>query len=217
MALINYREIREHFCDIDAEFVRADLDLPGGSASYTVRLDSPWEDPAFQALTAVEQPRDVCAGRAARITVRIFARGVHACCLSPRRKIVDLAFSEDNPRLWSYHDTAQVFCTSPLTVDRAIELLDLVRSAVGQCGNPYHFLNVPPDSRLFYQWTASGSCSLGRFPLPLFTRVIAWLDAIGAQYFVPRQHEVRASVPSILFIDGEDYIIADDFELDVPQ
>ena len=59
------------------------------------------------------------------------------------------------------------------------------------------------------------SC-LGTLPMSLFRAAKAFLVRCGVDMFIPKEPTAR-ELPSVLVIDGEDYIIASDFEVDVPQ
>jgi hypothetical protein len=92
-----------------------------------------------------------------------------------------------------------------------------VRAETRYHENPYLFLNVPGDTRIFYEWTASKSFVLGWFPTPLYRKVISFLDTIGARYLGNGQVEDTPDMPVLFLINGDDYIIATDFEIDVPE
>jgi hypothetical protein len=57
--------------------------------------------------------------------------------------------------------------------------------------------------------------SLGYFPTTLFRVVRTVLDRMGVRTFIARE-PVETALPSLFLCDG-DYIIADDFELQVPE
>lgn len=58
---------------------------------------------------------------------------------------------------------------------------------------------------------------LGRFPTPLYRKIIAHLDAIGVQYLGTGQVADTPNMPILFHIDGDDYIIAADFTIDLPE
>ena len=62
----------------------------------------------------------------------------------------------------------------------------------------------------------SAPYSLGYFPSPLFEQVRGILTAMKVPLFIPREPEVR-DLGVAFVIDEDDYILASDFELDVPK
>ena len=215
MALLNYREIAERFWHIDADFVAAHVDLPGDGV-YQVRFYPWWEHPLVQEAAAANKPWYIQRPEDSQITVTVYARQVNHAHLSQRAEVVEWQFLDDHPLLWRYANEGQIVCNSPLTNDQLIDLIDLVRNRLGQWGSFDHFLNVPRSLQTFRAWAMSPPFSLGTFPIPLLHDVANHLDAIGAQYYVPRPPQVRTTQPKLLLIDDEDYIIAQDFEVDVP-
>lgn len=57
---------------------------------------------------------------------------------------------------------------------------------------------------------------LGSLPATLFRAVCRVLNDMGVQTLVTHTPQARKT-PILLLIEGTDYIIADDFELDVPE
>ena len=62
----------------------------------------------------------------------------------------------------------------------------------------------------------TGSFSLGQFPATLFNLLCPLLDEYGIRYYVPYQPKLK-DLPVLFVIDADDYIIAKDFEVDVPE
>ena len=123
MSRVSYRQIRDRFTHIDAEFVRARCEMGGGSSEY----------------------------------VAVLAR----------------------------------------------KLPYVTRDVI------YHYIDPIVKYRAPY--------SLGCFPTSLFRVVREVLLAMGARIFTS-EHPIADEEPPVLFlIDDHDHIVADDFELDVPD
>lgn len=62
-----------------------------------------------------------------------------------------------------------------------------------------------------------GGFSLGRFPASVVSAVHSVLDELGVDYLEQEPLIPSEPLPVMLLIDGEDYLIAEDFEVDVPE
>ena len=65
--------------------------------------------------------------------------------------------------------------------------------------------------------TGRGGFSLGRFPASVGAAVRSVLDGLGVGYLEQDLGVSSETLPVMLLIDGEDYLIADDFDVDVPD
>ncbi|MGI8857356.1 MAG: hypothetical protein ACR2JW_16555 [Thermomicrobiales bacterium] len=229
MVIVGFRDAGDRFSHIDASFVGTSLILPDGAQSVCVKYETPttdatysvcfypyWEHPLYQAAIRAGKSPNVGHTEEDKIIVTVVARRVYEFAIERRTDVIDWGFSEgDHPLLWPYHDSVQVHCVSSLTPSQVADLIDLARTE----GREY--LNIPSTRapffgiRQFYEWARHGNFQLGRFPTPLFERIAAYLDSIGAEYSVPFPPKRRDGVPKLFLADG-DYIIADDFEVEIP-
>lgn len=218
MTLVNYRTVAERFSHIDADFVGASVSLPEREARYAVHLYPWWEHPRY--LEARAQNRSWRFGEyeEGKATVTVIAHNVYESRLSQSENdVINWWFTDEHPLLWGYHPSYQVLCASPLTPQQTGAIIDLVRAECRHDLNPYQFLNVPKETATFYEWTASKGFVLGNFPTPLYRKVIAYLDAIGAHYLGTGEAPDTADLPVLFMVDNDDYIIATDFTVDVPE
>ncbi len=66
------------------------------------------------------------------------------------------------------------------------------------------------------QKTGTPPFELGSFPASIFPLLHEELVAMGVALFAPTRPEPRP-VPTALILDGSDFIIADDFEIELPE
>ncbi len=217
MTLLNYREVEERFSHIDATFISADVSLPTREARYSVRFYPWWEHPHYLGARALGNSWRFQYGEDAKQLVTVIAHEVYAARLSRSAgTVTDWSFHDDHPLLWAYHQRHQLLCTTALTSVQLTALIDLVRIEAGHYENPYRFLNVPRDTATFYEWAATGAFVLGNFPAPLYHKVITFLDQMGVRYLDHGRFEPALGGP-VLFIVGDDYIIATDFTIEVSK
>ncbi len=218
MTLVNYREIEERFSHIDAEFVNAHVALPEREAHYSVRFYPWWEHPRYVEARVQGNPWRFQYDEGAKQLVTVIAQEVFEARLSQSAgTVTDWSFHDDHPLLWAHRQSHQILCTTALTTQQTTAIIDLVRAEAGHHENPYRFLNMPRDTATFYEWAASGAFVLGDFPVPLYHKVIAFLDQIGAEYLGQGQVALMIGGPVLFLVDDDDYIIAADFTLDVPE
>jgi hypothetical protein len=209
MAWTNYRSTVERFSHIDAEFVKATSNLSpeGGTAELVVRFYPWWEHPLYMAA----RDRDDNWGfssydRGKRdVTVRAIAPWVVR--LSPRREIVDWRFEEQHPLLWDLADRSTVYANAPFDRHALIDgLMALELSNVSEHDLISH-LGIPP----------TGTAPLGiTLPAQLHDAVLTVFRQLGVP--VLSAGSPRSSASGVVFlIDADDYIIARDFEVDVPE
>ncbi|KKM70600.1 hypothetical protein LCGC14_1439070 [marine sediment metagenome] len=211
MSRMNFREIRDRFTHIDAKFVSCELGFGDVVPRYTVRFYPWWEHPTVVEALRTGKPwglTDECEVDVRDVRdVTVYPLGLAACKLSLCEEVVDWAFLESHPYLWPYEDSEQIFCNSDPPLDELFEriqarLQDVPRAEL------YSYL----DPLLPYK----APFCLGTFAFTLFNVVHGELEEMGVAVFVSRRPEPRPT-PVLLLIDGDDYIIADDFELDVPH
>ncbi len=208
MARVNFRAVRERFTHIDAQFVSCRLGFEDLAPRYVVSLYPWWEHPLF--VQAVEQgtPWGFRHDESAYRDVTVFPLNLRECRVSQTKDVTDWEFFESHPLLWSYEDTGTIECNSECSraevAKRVLtaDLPGLTRKAL------YRYLDPLQ--------THSPPFCLGTFPRTLFETVRGILTEMGIQLLISREPTPRAT-PVLLLIDGEDYLIADDFELDVPE
>jgi hypothetical protein len=207
MSRVNFRTIRERFKHIDAEFVSCELGFGGAEPHYTVRFYPWWEHPVVAEAVRTGRSWGARDGNALAKEVTVYPIGLAECRLSRRSEVRDWAFHESHPLLWPYEDCGEIFCNSSLAPD------DLYRRVHAR------LQNVDKEELCSYLdplLPHKAPFCLGNFPFTLFNVVQEELADMGVKTFIPGKPEPRPA-PVLLLIDNSDYIIADDFELDIPE
>jgi hypothetical protein len=109
--------------------------------------------------------------------------------------------------------------STPLPADGVDRLDQLVRKAL-----PYEADSASIRS-LLNEWiwahreavARPGGFSLGRFPVSVVGAVRSALDDLDVSYFGAPVEVSDRPLPVMLLIDDEDYLIAEDFDVDVPD
>jgi hypothetical protein len=206
MAWTNYRLTVERFSHIDAEFVKATSNLSpeGGTAELVVRFYPWWEHPLYMA--ARDRGDDwgfsSCERGQRDVTVRAIAPLVVR--LSPRRGVGDWRFEEQHPLLWDLAERSTVYANAPFDRHALIGgLMALELSNVSEQDLISH-LDIP-----------TGTAPLGiTLPAQLHAPVLAVFRQLGVPVFSSGLPSCSSAV--VFLIDDDDYIIARDFEVDVP-
>lgn len=193
---------------IDAEFISCSC-LPGNEVGELVVKFYPyWEHPTY--LHAMESGKTwQVPGRdegAQIVTVRAY--GIQEILLRRRTRVQEWAAPSTHPALFRFEDHGEVICETepdPRTLLRALR----------------RRLRDEFDDQLLL--TASGygrdltePVSLGEFPRSLCVPLREELCALGVELSPARDLEAR-TLPSMLLIDHQDYVIAERFEVEVPQ
>jgi hypothetical protein len=209
MARVNFRLVQHRFTHIDAEFVSCVLGFSGIEPYYRVRLYPWWEHPAVVEATRAGKPwafKQPCEGAVKEVTV--LPRGLHTFRISAGPEVIDWAFLKSHPLLWPFEDQGEIICNSDVAMPELIERICKADLPHADKATIYQYV----DPLLPY----SSPFSLGRLPLPLFLAVRHALQSMGVRTYVFQEPQPKET-PVLLLIDSADYIIADDFELDVPE
>ncbi len=214
MARVSWRETTQRFSHIDARAVRCQLSLPSPDSFFTVAFYPWWEHPLY--LKAKEEETewgftDYFEGEA---EVTVYPKNVRQFQISELGSVIDWNFTQQHPILWQYEAQGKIICNSPLTLDQWMKIATLTQESL--MGPARHTDVAGYALKEVYWWGRTGSFCLGSFPLPLFQALLPVLDGQGIRCFLPFEPK-PTSLPVLFVIDGGDYIIADDFEIDVPN
>lgn len=204
---INFRQVRDRFTHIDAQLVASVFSGHPPHSQLTVRFYAWWEHPLYR------QARETGATWGFRShddglrDVTVFAVDPIKCQLSQRPDVTDWEFCENHPLTWVYEDHGQIFCNSAPDIPRLIE-------RVLERGLPWVTRSVLKEYLRPQQWPAP--FSLGRFPCSLYSVVREELEAAGVRLHLPARPQRRDPLIALV-LNGDDYILARDFELDVPE
>lgn len=215
MPRVNYREAADRFTHIDADFVACEVGLPENDGFFMVSLYSWWEHPLYLEARNAGTQWGFAETNSARCLVTVYPKEVYQARLSRTAEVIDWDFTQEHPLLWQYERSGNITCNSPISLDQWMEISSGVR---GQLTGYNHSVELAEyvSPQTIHRWGKTGSFSLGPFPRTLFRVVRNVLDEQGVRYFAGREPEDK-KLPVLFLIDGSDYIIAEDFELDVPE
>jgi hypothetical protein len=209
MAWTNYRTIVERFSHIDAEFVNATTALSpeGGTATLVVRFYPWWEHPSYVAARDRGDTWSFSSYESGKRDVSVRAIEPWAFRLSPRQEVVDWRFEEHHPLLWDFADRETVYANAPF--DRQAFFDHLITLELPNVSES-HLLN-------HIDMPSTNKAPLGIvFPAQLHEPVMTVFRNLEIPVFSPgRPRQPAAAV--VFLIDDDDYIIARDFEVDVPE
>ena len=220
MPPVDFREIRERFTHIDATFESCAISMPGESY-YAVRFYTWWENPAYlDRVESREGWRSEWPPTAERV-VTVYPVGLVQACVRRVQEVIDWSFVDSpHPLLWKYETEEHVLCKRALPPGALGELPSMIAAAL-----PYHADPASLSSLLNpllwgdpgFAEAGRGGFSLGRFPASVVSAVHSVLNELGVDYLEQEPMVPSGPLPVMLLIDGEDYLIAEDFEVDVPE
>lgn len=147
-------------------------------------------------------------------SVTVYGTSVFEANLSRRFDVEAWSFTQNNSLLWKYEASSEIICNEPIGLEQWLEVVDHVRTELKLLDSEDIGQFVSIDR--IREYGGCTSFSLGTLPLTLFFAIEAQLVARGFDFYAPRKPEKR-ELPVLFLIDGEDYIVAADFEIDVPE
>ncbi len=207
MGIVNFREVQDRFTHIDAEFVSCTLGFGGETPRYTVSFYPWWEHPAYIEARNSGKPWGFTDCEDGCKPVTVYPKGLVQFRVTRITDVIDWAFLETHPLLWPYEDSGQIFCNSDPPLAKVAEGVRMALPHVPK-EDLYSYL----DPLLPYK----APFCLGTFPLTLFNVVEKVLADLGVAMFISPRPE-KKPMPVLFLIGGYDYIIADDFDIDVPN
>jgi hypothetical protein len=209
VAWTNYRNIVERFGHIDAEFVRSAglFSSAGGTAELVVRFYPWWEHPRYLSARARGEDWGFSSYEAGQREVTVRAIHPWAVRFSPRQQVVDWGFAEDHPLLWDFAERSTLFANAPF--DRSAFFHGLMGLGLPNVSEDELRSHIDlPDSR---------KAPMGlTMPAQLHEPVLTVFRRLGVPVFNPGSPRVpKAAV--VFLIGHDDYIVAEDFEVDVPE
>lgn len=219
MPRVNFRRVRERFTHIDATLESCVLSIPGES-HYAVRFYAWWENPSY--LERVESGtawKSEWPSAAERV-VTVFPIGLIQARVRRTQEVIDWSFVDSpHPLLWEYEPEEHVLCKAALPAGALAEMPTMIAQALPYDADPVSLSGLLNPLRWGdprFAETGRGGFSLGRFPASVVGTVHSILDDLGVAYLEQEPIPPR-DVPVMLLIDGEDYLIAENFEVDVPE
>jgi hypothetical protein len=209
MAWMNYREIQDRFAHIDAEFVQSDISFaPQRShASVTVRFYPWWEHPGY--LEARETGSSwgfTDAIEAGRQHVTVKAVVPHAARISQRDEVTDWVFSEEHPLLWDFAEEVTIY------VNGHFDVLHLTERVLER---EMPFVTRRDLERYFDPtWQPLPSRGI-LIPAQLYSHTLESLAEMNVTVLPCEAPPIPGL--TVLLLDEDDYIVAEDFAVDVPE
>ena len=148
----------------------------------------------------------------------MYPRDVLGFCLQTwgDTEVIEWEFIDtDHPLLFRFEATAQVFLKQPLGGTELLRFLALVREAAPFTVEVEDIVKLLSPVVWADNAQRATPCSLGHFPRSLLAFVSMALAQLGSNYTVMGEPEPR-DLPVLFLIDGVDYIVAQDFDIDVP-
>jgi hypothetical protein len=212
---VNYREVLERFSRIDGRFIACEIGFPEKDGFFTVEFYPWWEHPLYLKTQSVGTAWEITTSPETYQAVTVYPQRVYEFRISRDDEVEEWDFTQEHPLLWQYEKSQQITVNSSLSLEQWMQIRQEAQAKlIGYCRDAnleeWAFLdNV-------YRWGQSGSFTLGPFPRPLFLAMREVLDERAVSYFALNEPG-PVKLPILFLIDGSDYIIADDFELDVPE
>ena len=214
MARVSWRKTTQRFSHIDAHSVRCQLGLPSSESFYTVAFYPWWEHPLYLKAREAGTGWGFANSSEGEAEVTVYPKNLRQFQISELGCVIDWGFTQQHPLLWQYEEQGKITCNTPLTLEQWLKIATLVQENL----TGYSDLADVAGYALkqVYRWGHTGSFCLGTFPYSLFHALLPVLDAQGIRYFAPFEPKPKP-MPVLFLIEGDDYIIADDFEVDVPE
>lgn len=207
---VRWTEIARRFTHIDATFVEADCRLgrDTGSSRYVVRFYPFWEHPDY--VSAIERglPWGFDYPEEAKREVTVHPVDLVAFRCSRRFDVTDWGFSDEHPILWEYEERGPLFCNRDFDADAIVARIMATEP-------PWI---TPAD---LHRYLGHGRRTGAPFALPAIPRtpfllIRRALEDSGVRIYAPREPQPGDALVALV-VEGEDYLIARDFELDVPE
>ena len=214
MARVGWREIKERFTHIDARFIECEVGLPKNDGFFTVALYPWWEHPSYLAARDQEGNWGFTNSAGGFREVTVYPKKVYQFQLSRQNEVTDWDFTQEHPILRQYEQSGTVICNSTLSLEQWMGVSERVKDRLTGYNREANVAEYAISQ--VYRWGHTASFSLGCFPHSLFGVLCQVLNAENIRYFVAFEPKPK-KLPVVFLIDGDDYIVADDFEVDVPD
>jgi len=216
MARVNFREIRERFQHLDAKFVAFEHSFETRTASFSIEVYPYWEHPRFvEAVAAGKSWGFNNSGSEGVQLVTVHAKGLMALSATFLVDVEDWEFCERHPWLWRYEETGHITCNSPLGFEACLEVVEAACKTMGHPGWVIEALDYI-DYTNVRKYGSRPPFFLGRLPRPLHIAMKEELQKRGVEIFCPYEPKQK-ELPILFHVDDDNYIIAEDFEVDVPD
>ena len=166
MARVGWRKITDRFTHIDARFVRCEVGLPQHDGFFTVELYPWWEHPLYLAARDEGRRWGFTNSADGFREVTVYPKMVYQAQISRQEDVIDWDFTQEHPILWQYEESGAITCSSPLSLEKWLEISALVKDRL----TGYNRQGEVAERAIWqvHQWGHTNSFSLGSFPYSLF-------------------------------------------------
>ena len=220
MARINWREAVKRFTHIDAELIGCEIGLPQHDGFFTVEFYPWWEHPLYLEAREAGANWGFTGTTDGQLPVTVYPEAVLKFQISrgyDLRDVVDWDFTQEHPLLWQFEGQGTVTCNQTLTLEQWMQIAALTKNRL--TGYNREADVAAYSVQRVYRFGHTTSFSLGEFPATVFQALCWALDEQAVRYFVPYSPVPpdAANLPILFLIERDDYIIARNFEVDVPK
>jgi hypothetical protein len=208
MKIINYTEISDRFSHIDGELVDYNFNFLNQDKSYyQIQFYPWWEHPKY--IEAIEKNKkwefsDIDEGSK---TVTILPVIVVETKISNETEITEIQFSDNHPLLWEYDDLVKIHINSSLDIGELEKWLETI--------DVYSEYTTDILSHLdpITEYKPPFAIDL---PLTIAKLFITFFEDNSVKYLADIS-KLKPSNLKLFLIDDDDYIIAHDFNIKLPD
>ncbi len=206
--IVSLEDLVSRFGMIDAEFVSTDC-LPGAEVGkYVVRFYPYWEHPTYLEAMELGKVWSVPGREEGAQCVTVRAYGIQEVLLRSRPRVSEWSAPHSHPALFRFESSAEIICE---TEPNPRDLLRRLRARLRDEFDDDVLLSASGYGR-----DLTEPVSLGEFPRSLYIPLREELLALGVELL--ESPELPAGkVPPMLLLDGQDYVIAERFDVEVPK
>ena len=209
MTWVNFREVQDRFTHIDAQFISASAQFAGdrSDVTITVRFYPWWEHPLYLAAREAGESWGFQNTEEGARDVTVKAIQPVAVSLVPDSTVTDWAFCADHPTLWEFAQHSVIYVNGPFDAGVLADRLAARKMPFVQREHLFRYLD-PGWPRV-----PSRGVSL---PVQLHKPVLEELAAMDVPVYAPH---MSGDPPELvlLLLDGREYVVAEDFLVDVPD
>jgi len=208
MEVLTRAAAEQRFGLIDATFVFTDC-LPGKQeATYVVRYYPYWDHPTYHHAMEIGKPWKVVGRAEAEQEVHVRLHGVQSVKLRERPQISEWSFPSAHPALFEYEEQLDITCESELAPKALRRKLRAEWVDVLGEGELMRVSGLGRDPIEPFH--------LGTFPRSLASSIETALSELSVD-FRTRVASPASNVPEMLLIDGEDYVLCERLEVELPE
>jgi hypothetical protein len=215
MKRVRCREVLESFGGhIDGLLSAAELHWPSGEAFLAIRYYPWWQHPLYRQAVEKGESWGFDLPDEAYKEVRIYPLDLLEIRLRAGADYTNVCFTQTHPLLWAFEQEGQLFCNEPT------DLANLGHWVLTQVAGEWA---ERAEEYLHSGFFSDGARELGknqsfslRLPRTVHVIVRERLTVLGKEHFVAREPPEQPA-PWMFHVDDENYLIADDFEVAMPE